>query len=66
ANYPQIALNDDGTAIAVWSEINGNIYNIFARNTVLPYYFTQWLSSWYGNKQYIAAATYNEKLNENC
>ena len=67
--YPQIGLNDDGTAIIVWyenSSSSGSLFHIFARHTVLPYYFTQWPSACDGNKQYIAAATYNETLNKNC
>lgn len=52
---PQIALNDNDAAITVWSEQNGSVFNIFARQTALPYYFSQWNSSMSGTKQYISA-----------
>jgi hypothetical protein len=50
ARLPRITLNNSDNAITSWTEAN----NIYARQTALPYYFSQWNSPVLGTQQYIS------------
>jgi hypothetical protein len=60
---PYITFNNNNFSIATWSE-EGSPFNVFARQTAIPYIYTQWLSSVQGIKKYIAASTYNDDTNQ--
>jgi hypothetical protein len=56
AGAPLVVMSADGLVLAAFSETMPNYFaNIFARQTALPYTFSQWLSPVYGSQQYIAS-----------